>query len=241
MMRIKKKNIGVVSIVVLIISTSSLFIYYTKLLKKNNDQMIYDLKIVKTIQKLSNVKTTNLINEYKKEFNNDDIVGHISIEDTNVNYIFVQGNDNEYYLTHNLSKEENKVGSVFLDYKNKVTDKKLILYGHSFEHYNGPFNDLENYDTEEYFNDHKNIEIIINNQIKNYVIFSVMIIKKSSKEFEFLKLEFDDEEYIEHLKYLKENSIYDTLVETNNEDIIVLQTCYQKQNKSFIVVSARKE
>ena len=47
----------------------------------------------------------------------------------------VQGEDNEYYLYHTFQKENNKAGSIFLDYRNHddFTDRRVILYGHNMK------------------------------------------------------------------------------------------------------------
>ena len=46
---------------------------------------------------------------------NPDVVGWIFIEGTNINYPVVQGEDNDYYLSHLLDRSSNSSGSIFLD------------------------------------------------------------------------------------------------------------------------------
>ena len=76
--------------------------------------------------------------------NNEDIVGSIKISGTNINEYIVQGDDNDYYLNHNLDKEEDIAGSVFLDYRNNFSDKKLLIFGHNARRLKTvPFHDLE--------------------------------------------------------------------------------------------------
>ena len=41
---------------------------------------------------------------------NEDTKGWIKVEGTNINYPFVQSNDNEYYLKHSFDKTSNKKG-----------------------------------------------------------------------------------------------------------------------------------
>ena len=47
---------------------------------------------------------------------NSDCIGWIEIPGTDISYPMVHTTDNEYYLTHTFRREENKAGSIFLDY-----------------------------------------------------------------------------------------------------------------------------
>ena len=76
----------------------------------------------------------NLINVDFQELKstNNQTVGWIQVNGTNINYPFVQANDNKYYLTHSFDKSHNTSGWVFLDYRNNIQtlDKNTILYAH---------------------------------------------------------------------------------------------------------------
>ena len=56
------------------------------------------------------------ITELKEK--NSDTVGWINVNNTNINYPFVQTKDNSYYLNHSFDKKYNEAGWVFLDYRN---------------------------------------------------------------------------------------------------------------------------
>jgi len=66
---------------------------------------------------------------------NEDLVAWIQIPGIGLDYPVVQGEDNEYYLYHTFQKENNKAGSIFLDYRNHddFTDRRVILYGHNMK------------------------------------------------------------------------------------------------------------
>ena len=51
---------------------------------------------------------------------NEDVRGWLIAEDTILNYPVVQGEDNEYYLTHLFSGKQNKTGAVFMDCGNSL-------------------------------------------------------------------------------------------------------------------------
>jgi sortase B len=62
------------------------------------------------------------------------VVGYIHIPSVGISYPTVQGEDNEYYMTHLVSGQENKSGSIFLDFRidtSPLAAKNLVLYGHN--------------------------------------------------------------------------------------------------------------
>lgn len=66
---------------------------------------------------------------------NPDIVAWVYIPNTNINYPVVQGQDNDYYLTHDFEGTQGwlaNYGCIFLDYTNApdFSDKVNFIYGH---------------------------------------------------------------------------------------------------------------
>ena len=66
---------------------------------------------------------------------NGDFVGWIRLDDSTVDYPFVQGTDNEYYLRHLFDGTYNNSGCVFMDVNNNrdFSDKNTILYAHNMK------------------------------------------------------------------------------------------------------------
>lgn len=63
---------------------------------------------------------------------NSDVIGWLKVNGININYPFVQGKDNNYYLTHGFNKSYNDAGWIFFDYRNNNTNNKnTIIYAHS--------------------------------------------------------------------------------------------------------------
>ena len=68
-------------------------------------------------------------NDLKRTIPN--VVGWVKVNGANINYPFVQANDNKYYLTHSFNKSYNAAGWVFLDYENNNTNNKnTIIYAY---------------------------------------------------------------------------------------------------------------
>ena len=64
---------------------------------------------------------------------NNETVGFLTVNGTNINYPIVQHNDNSYYLKRDIYKKKSSMGWVYLDYRNSKNefDSNNIIYGHS--------------------------------------------------------------------------------------------------------------
>lgn len=179
------------------------------------------------------------INSYKIKFNNDQIIGTLKIPGTNIDTILVKGTDNDFYLNHSIDKKYNVYGSIYLDYRINVSDRKLIFYGHNSKTLITIFHELEKYLEWEFFNQNPYIKLITEAGSEIYKIFSVMIVETGNNRH--TKITFNENGFNEHLKWMKETSVYDTLVSVNNKDkIITLQTCYYEPANSYLLVNAKK-
>lgn len=171
---------------------------------------------------------------------NKDIIGRIKIDGTNIDNILVQTDNNEYYLNHLPNGEKDSRGTIFMDYRNNTNDRKLLIYGHNSETLkSAPFHDLEKYLNESFYKQNKYVELTLNDEKSTWEIFSVMILEKNDNRH--MKITFNDSEWIKHLDWMKNNSIYNTDVEASlNDRIITLQTCYYEPGDSYLIINAKK-
>ncbi len=187
------------------------------------------------------VPKINIVEYLKEEYNNDDIKGVLSIDNSDYNSIVTQTNDNSYYLSRNAKKERDGLGTPFIDYRIDLNNtKKILIFAHNSKYKEMPFKILENYYNEEYLKEHKYITLSLENETIKYEIFSVYV---DYKDFDYYDLNFkNDNEWFNHIKKLQSNSFYDTGVELKKEDdIIILQTCstlkkYSSYKHKFLVV-----
>ena len=170
---------------------------------------------------------------------NKDTVGWINVNNTNINYPFVQANDNNYYLNHSFDNSVNKAGWVFLDYRNdnNLSDKNNIIYAHSRldKTMFGSLNDTLKYS---WYSNKDNHIIKISTEKENslWQIFSIYHIPTTN---DYLQTEFKDErEYQRFLNILKNrsNHNFNTSI-TSNNTILTLSTCYNDSEK--MVVNAK--
>lgn len=238
-----KKKILIPIILILLLGFSALLLTSNH---KNNNNTAKKVVSVEKNNDTSNTTNSVAINdedsikEDKLKPNNEDIVGSIKISGTNINEYIVQGDDNDYYLNHNLDKEEDIAGSVFLDYRNNFSDKKLLIFGHNARKLKTvPFHDLEKYMDESFYKDNNYIDLTLNNEESKWQIFSVMTVEKGNNTH--MKLHFTDQEWTSHIDWLKSNSLYDTKVDVGaNDNIVILQTCNYNPENTYLLVSAKK-
>lgn len=196
-----------------------------------------------------NKLTERMIKVKKLQGENEDIVGWIEIEDTNINYPVLQGNDNEYYLTHNYKKEKSQKGSIFLtkDYDWNLPSDNLLIYGHNIM--NGlMFQDLLKYSDKEFYESHPVIRFTTENEDVEFEIFSVFksrVFYKSEKNvfryYDFINAD-TEEEYNEFVESAKESSLYDIDITAEyGEQLITLVTCsYHTEDGRFVVIGKEK-
>ena len=91
-----------------------------------------------------------------------DMVGWITVNDTNIDYPIMQGVDNTQYLNLDPYGEYSLSGSIFLDCRNNpnFTDPYSIIYGHHME-YGKMFGALDEFLNEDYLASHKTGELLV--------------------------------------------------------------------------------
>lgn len=167
---------------------------------------------------------------------NNDTVGWINVNHTNINYPFVQTSDNEYYLNHSYDKSKNDAGWVFLDFRNhkNLSDKNNVLYAHSRLD-KTMFGSLSNVLKKSWYANKDNhvIKISTPNEDSLWQIFSVYVIKE---ETYYITTSFkDDEEYQNFLDTIKKRSKYNFNTSLNtNDKILTLSTCYSDTKRTVV-------
>ncbi len=179
----------------------------------------------------------NMINVDFKDLKktNPDVVGWVKVNGTNINYPFVQANDNKYYLTHSFNKSYNAAGWVFLDYRNNNTNNKnTIIYAHGRTD-KTMFGTLRKVLNNGWLNNTNNFVIKISTELENslWQIFSVYHIPTTS---DYLKTDFnDDNEFQDFISMIISRSShnFNASVSVNN-NILTLSTCYNNSDKMVV-------
>lgn len=264
-----RKVIFVASAVVLIVSLSSIIGYYSSIASDNkNNESLSDLfhgsqqtedSSVTSGSTTINIDTSSNSSESAEEKKpeimeqflplleiNDDIVGWITMGDESkpfVDYVVVQGDDNDFYLDHNYMKEKNVGGSIFADYRLDLSagshPANTILYGHNMSsgEYFGKVPRYFNYkpgqlaDGIEFYKTYPTFTFSTLYEKHTYKIFGGMMVNTQTSEgdvFYYLqgrefdtKAKFDD--YV--AKILDRSTFYTDVDLKYGDHLITLSTC----------------
>lgn len=170
---------------------------------------------------------------------NQDTIGWIQVVGTNINYPYVQTDNNDYYLWHTINRSWSSAGWIFLDYRNNknLSDRNQIIYGHG--RWDGSmFGTLNQVLTEEWQNNLDNhlVKISTLNSNSLWQVFSVYQIRTTD---DYLTVSFiDDQRFQSFIDMITERSAhkFDTTV-TTDDKILTLSTC--ANNEERIVLHAK--
>ena len=167
---------------------------------------------------------------------NSDTVGWINVNNTNINYPFVQGKDNSYYLSHSFDKKYNEAGWVFLDYRNNknLNNKNTILYAHSRLD-KTMFGSLSKVLKSSWYNNKDNHIIRLSTDTEN-TLWQIFSVYKIPEESYYITTNFNtNEEYSKFLNTIKQRSIhnFNTNLDTNDK-ILTLSTCYSDTERTVV-------
>ena len=159
-----------------------------------------------------------------------DMVGWITMDDTNIDYPIMQGVDNATYLNLDPYGQYSLAGSIFLDSRNNsaFTDEYSIIYGHHME-YGVMFGALDEYLNEDYLNAHRHGELLVGRDGKVMYELSVFYAMMADAKDDFI---FDPGRYEDLYAFLSEKGL-DT-----SHRILCLSTCAGDASTSRIVVFA---
>ncbi|SRR5699024_2027174 len=172
---------------------------------------------------------------------NNDVVGWITIDGTQIDYPILQSTNNIDYLTKDYNNRETRAGSIFLDFRNEIAteNKNTVVYGHRMKD-GSMFQHLTKFLNEDFLKKHQTFEYDTLYDSYEAEIFSVY---NTLTDFNYIQTEFSDEaKYADLLEKMKNKSKYQTDVDVNYDDeIITLSTCdyVLDENEGRLVVHAK--
>lgn len=242
------KKILYISSIILLISLFLISSYYIfEDLKKNKEQE-------KTLEELINIVEQNNTEVEQEKTNidlhqlyliNNDTVGWIKIENTNINYPIMQSIDKpNYYLQKDFYKKYSSYGTPYLSEQcNIKTSNNLVIYGHHMKN-RKMFGELEDYKIEDFYKKHKLIDFITLESKEKYEIFAIFkTIAYSQNGFKYYEyINFNNEnEFNTFVNKCKTISFYETDIKPQYGDkLITLSTCeYSSKNGRLAIVARR--
>lgn len=159
---------------------------------------------------------------------NNEVQGWIKVNNTNINYPFVQTKDNDFYLKHSFNKKYNTAGWVFADFRNHFDkfDQNTILYAHGRLD-NTMFGSLKKVVEKNWYENMEN-EFLQLTTLESKSIWQVFSVYTIEPETYYITPNFEtDDEYQLFLDTLTARSAHDFQVELNKKDkILTLSSCY---------------
>lgn len=237
-------------IIILIIGFTFTYIFYDNYTSmKGVNKIQNELKEVISLNDTTVI--INKLNENKEEneklVKNEDVasvylinpetVAWVIVPNTNINYPVVQATDNNYYLSHNIYRENDKNGWVFMDFRGDVVNlsDNLILYAHN-RYYNGiMFGNLQNMMRYNWYSNPDNQVITIRTLYDelHYKIFSMYRVETTT---DYLQVIFPDTSTkMNMFNMIKNRSIYNFGITLNeNDKILTLSTCADEYSKYVV-------
>lgn len=253
-MKARKKKVILICLILLI----TCFSYYQwskpsdvnkKVLEKiteteKTEEEVEQAKIrIKEIDKPKEAYKQKEINRLKEI--NPDVLGVLDIPNTQIKYPVVQGKDNEFYLKHNIKKEYDINGSIFMDYENDyLQSDNLILYGHNM--LNGTmFSDLGKYKDKTYMKENRDIFLYLDDKKEYYQVIGSMILNlyTENKIFNFNSyVNFDEyygaKDYFQDIKKEANNLLVDQVEE--DTQFLTISTCsYETDDARFVLFATK--
>ena len=106
---------------------------------------------------------------------NPDVVAWLQVDDTQINYPVVQGEDNNRYVNTDAAGDYSLSGSIFLDYRNAsdFSSPNSILYGHHMAK-GTMFGQLDEYRDRSFFDSHRTGSLYYNGTWYSITFFAFL-------------------------------------------------------------------
>lgn len=186
----------------------------------------------------SNEETNNKVDISKLYEKNNDFIGWLQIENTNISYPIMQTEKErkDYYLKRNFYKQYSSLGTPYIaEYCNVIESDNIIIYGHHITN-NKMFGELENYKNKNFYNNHK---IINFNTIYGNADYEIIAVFKTIaytntgfKYYNFVKAQ-TEQEYNNFIDKCKKLSLYEIEKTARyGNKLLTLSTCeYSNKNR----------
>lgn len=169
---------------------------------------------------------------------NNETVGWLKVNGTNINYPIVQHNDNSYYLEHDFYNRNSANGWVFADYRDDLDtlNNNTIIYAHNLIN-KIMFGQVPYLLKKNWFKTKSNQYIKLSTKTTNSIwqIFSVYTIEPTT---DYLQSNFNSitsyQEFLDKIQKRSEQKFKNVSLDYTDK-IITLSTCNNAGNKRVVV------
>ncbi len=172
---------------------------------------------------------------------NDEYVGRIHFESGLIDEQIVQAEDNEKYLQLSWDNQQTSHGSVFMDYRNSISDQNIILYGHFvYADESLIFSPLHQLILQENYMNNKVIQLDLENERRNYEVISVFYYEMDNPTLEYFHPNYEQNYFQLYMDMVKQKEFYSTGNELSmNDKFLTLQTCVRDRDDLRLIVLAK--
>lgn len=173
---------------------------------------------------------------------NSEVIGWLTVYDTQIDYPIVQSDDNEKYLTSNAKGEYEASGSIFLDYHNHsdFSDFNSIIYGHHMSE-SRMFGDLDKFTEEDFFNTHEYGSLYANGKTYGLTFFAMVLTDAYDSGIYVPNVQGVDAQ-TDYIRYLMSIATYTRDIDVSSEDhIVLLSTCTEEITNGRHILVAKIE
>lgn len=168
------------------------------------------------------------------------VVGWLTVPNTQIDYPFAQGVNNDTYLHTDLDRRWSAAGTIFLDYRNSrtFTDFNTILYGHHMR--NGSmFGTLQQFEEQDFFNGNAVGTVFLLDKTYEIQFFAFAVIPPDDGVI-YNPTHTTREERVAFLEHIKTTARhYRDIGVTEYDQIITLSTCNYEFHDARMVLMGR--
>ena len=168
---------------------------------------------------------------------NKDYRAWLTIYDTHIDYPVMQGENDLYYASHDVSGNSSLTGAIYLATGNSAnfTDNYNLLYGHHMD--NGAmFGGLDYYLEEAYFDGHREGVLVTSDAVYDLEIFAAV----ETDAYDSLIYTPGNQDLGTLMEHIRQNAIrFDETVASGTTQIVAFSTCASAETNGRLVVLAR--
>jgi len=165
-----------------------------------------------------------------------DVVGWLTIPNTNIDYPFVWYQDNDYYLRRDIYGNYALAGTIFMDCRceKDFSSQNTILYGHHMKN-DSMFGSLKFFGDEFFFEENKYGTVYLPNATLTLEFFAYTVINPDTEK-EIYNVQLSDT-YFDYIEQYARH--YRDLGLTEADRVVTLSTCAYEFEDARMVLLAR--
>jgi sortase B len=233
----KKKSSGPLFLIIIIVLLMVIAVSLFNILKLQMKYQVGTIAYNNVAEQVDMKKNKKGGPNWKKLLKiNEDTVAWLRCKGTVINYPVMQGEDNDFYLHHLITREYDFKGCLFVDANcdGKFRDFLTIIYGHHMRD-GSMFHCLTDYMEMDYYRKHKTMKLFTPDKDFKLEVFAAAEVPADSPVY---KVDFETEE--EKAQYLDQveaiNELDADIEPTTADQIVMLSTCaYDFKNARMLV------